>query len=399
MRLATTLGSWLLGFLCACSGAPLDEDVAPPPTENGSPKPAPTTTPATSEALKLARIAVGAAVHTIAITKDDGDDLEGVDVSAALGDDARYPLDLVSKHGFAKLAELAASGTRVAVDRRALLAPIAEGTAQVNAAENYADHQAETGAVDTKPFLFPKIAAPTGCDVSVERKTGDLLDYETELCVAFDRDIASEADLKNATIGYVLCNDLSERAIQILNLDPDNQASGRGFTDAKSRPGFLPLGPYVVVPKDANAFLPKITLRLTVNGEQRQEDAPKNMVWDVARLVREALAAGSDPRFVLDGKPLALLPDGKIVKGTLLVSGTPGGVTLKAPTQVYKITKAALYVASGAFFSGQTVEQFVQAQYVADLRASKTFLKPGDVIEAEGTLLGRQRITVTGGSD
>ena len=404
--------TWLFGVMVACA-APLDQRVddaepmapntpattATTATAGTAPTASPPRPPSTVETLKLARVVVDHAVHTIAITKDDGDTLEGVDLAIALGEDSHYSLDLVTKHGFAKLAELVDAGARMKIARRDLLPPIAEGNAQVNAAENYADHQAETGATATMPFLFPKVAQPTGCEVTVARQSRDLLDYESELCVAFGRDLEKTEDLQGTTVGFMLCNDLSERATQVLKLDPSHQSSGKGFTDAKSRPGFLPVGPYVVVPRNPRTFLPTVTLRLWVNGEQRQEDSPKNMIWDVERLVTEALAAGADPRFELDGKPLALLPEGKLAKGMLLVSGTPGGIILEAPSTQYKVLAAAAYVATGAFLSGKSVEQYVQEKYVDDLRASGKFLKPGDVVEAEGTFLGRQRITISGAND
>lgn len=358
----------------------------------------PAPTASTLDALSLARANVDGAVHLLAVTKDDGATLETADIGEALGEAPRYPLDLVTKHGFAKVAGAIAGAKARTIPRASLLPPIVEGSAQVCAAENYEAHQEETGAAPT-PFLFPKVVVPTSSVVEVARQKGDLLDYEVELCVAFGKDIASEADLTGATVGYVLCNDLSERATQILNLDPNDTASGKGFTDAKSRAGFLPLGPYVVVPKDPAAFASKITLSLAVSGKPRQKDSTTSMIWDVPKIVKQSLAIGKDPRFELAGKPVALLPHGTITKGMLVVSGTPGGVTLRAPGLDFKALKAAEYYATGVFLSGTSLEKYVQEQYVEELRKTGSFLKPGDVVEAEGTMLGRQRITITGSKE
>lgn len=358
----------------------------------------PAETASTLDALTLARASIDGAVHLLAVTKDGGETLDTVDIGEALGEAPRYPLDLVTKHGFAKVATAIATAKPRTIARTDLLPPIVEGTTQVCAAENYKAHQEETGA-DATPFLFPKIVLPTSSTVDVARQKGDLLDYEVELCVAFGKDIASEADLTGTTVGYVLCNDLSERATQVLNLDPNDTASGKGFTDAKSRAGFLPLGPYVVVPKDPTTFVSKITLSLGVSGKPRQKDATASMVWNIPKLVQQALAIGKDPRFTLATKPVALLPDGKIAKGMLLVSGTPGGVALKAPGLDFKVLKAAEYYATGGFLGDKTLEKYVAEQYVEELRKGDAFLKPGDVVEAEGTMLGRQRITISGSKE
>lgn len=360
--------------------------------------PAPAPTAPLAEAISFARATIDGTVHLLAVVKDDGVAIDTVDIGEALGEAPRYPLDLVTKHGFAKVAGAIATAKPRTVSRASLLPPIAEGTAQVCAAENYEAHQAETDAAPT-PFLFPKIVQPTGENVEVARQKGDLLDYEVELCVAFGKDIASASDLTGTTVGYVLCNDLSERATQVLNLDPNDQASGKGFTDAKSRAGFLPLGPYVVVPKDPDAFIAKIRLKLSVDGKPRQDDTTKSMIWKVPEIVKQALAVGDTPRFSLAGKPRALLPDKKIAKGMLVVSGTPGGVNLKAPGLDFKAIKAAEYYAGFVFLQGKTLEKYVQEQYVEELRKGGAFLAPGNVIEAEGTMLGRQRITVTGSKE
>src|SRR5262249_2610132 len=155
--------------------------------------------------------------------------------------------------------------------------------------------------------------------------------------------------LAKVEVGLMVCNDVSERAVQVRAFDPNDPKTAKGFTDGKSRPGFLPLGPYVVVPKDWKAFVPKIGLRLWWNGQARQTDEAAPMIWDIERQVEEALAIGKDARFTHAGKPVALLPDGKIAKGTILVSGTPGGVILKAPSQTFIVAKLADYFAHAGF--------------------------------------------------
>jgi 2,4-diketo-3-deoxy-L-fuconate hydrolase len=282
-----------------------------------------------------------------------------------------------------------------------LLPPIADGTAHVASAENYPDHQQETavGAPVSSPFLFPKIVAPTGSNVDVARQAKDLFDYEVELCATFGADVASAADLARVPVGLLVCNDLSERSVQVRSFDPSHPSTAKGFTDGKSRAGFLPTGPYVVVPRDWKSFVAKIGLRLSLNGQQRQNDQAANMIWDIERQVKEALALGDDPRFTHDGKPVSLLPDRVIKKASILVSGTPGGVILRSPSQAFIAQTLAEYALHAEFIKTPDPQQYVKDRYVEDLRKNGHFLMPGDVIDCEADYLGAIRITVSGSKD
>ncbi len=381
-----------------------DDTGLPEPTtkddEEKKSEPPPTTPlpPSVADALALARVARDGEVHTILVLGSSEQAIEGIDLTLSLGERSTYPLDVVASKGFAAIANVATTGKRESFARSTVLVPIDEVSNHVCTGINYADHSAETGQADVQPFLFPKVAKPTSFETTIERRDGELLDYEVELCVAFGKTIATEADLADNPMGFVVCNDVSERATQILNLDNANQATGKGYTDAKSRPGFLPLGPWVVVPKDPNAYLAKSTIALYRNGKRKQSESPTKMIWKIDRIVKEALALGKDARFELGGKSLALLPTGKIERGTLLMTGTPAGVILQAPTFQYKAAKAAEWIGTGAFLS-MDVETFVKQEFVADLREAREFLLPGDAIEAEATGLGKLRYTITGSKD
>jgi len=68
-------------------------------------------------------------------------------------------------------------------------------------------------------------------------------------------------------------------------MDSQNVTSGKGFPDAKSKKGFLPTGPYLVIPKDWRAFAKELHLQLSINGVTRQEGYAKNMVWNIEKIL------------------------------------------------------------------------------------------------------------------
>ena len=84
---------------------------------------------------------------------------------------------------------------------------------------NYADHAAESGLkVPTEPIIFMKatssIVGPDD-DVVIPRGS-EKSDWEVELAVAIGRPAryVDEADALKHVAGYLICNDVSERAYQ-----------------------------------------------------------------------------------------------------------------------------------------------------------------------------------------
>jgi 2,4-didehydro-3-deoxy-L-rhamnonate hydrolase len=352
----------------------------------------------TSEAVSLARLVIDGKVHTLGVKSYDGKAIVAVDLSNVFGEYPSYPLDLVTKHGMAAIAGAIDTKPTIPVDVAKLAAPVDETTGHIATALNYPEHQTEAGSTGpTTPYLFPKIARATASVSTVDRRAGDLLDYEVEMCAVFGGDIASITDLPKQLYGLMVCNDISDRAAQVMGADPLEPELAEGFTDAKSREGFFPLGPFVVVPKDGPAFAAKRTLDLSLNAGARQHDETKSMVWNIETIVAKALAVGSEPRFTLAGKPVALLPTGKITKGQILVTGTPGGVIFRAPTQKYQAAKIAEYIAKGGpLTTGTDPLTYVKAEYVEELQASGTFMKPGDAVDCQIDMLGSMHITIAG---
>jgi 2-keto-4-pentenoate hydratase/2-oxohepta-3-ene-1,7-dioic acid hydratase in catechol pathway len=128
------------------------------------------------------------------------------------------------------------------------------------------------------------------------------VDYEAELAVVIGKKCknASRKTALDYVLGYTAANDVSAR-------DWQKQWGGGQFCRGKSFDTFAPLGPGLVT---ADEIPDPQTLRITskVNGEIRQDAHTSEMIFDVATLIE--FLSGST----------TLLP------GTIILTGTPGGV-------------------------------------------------------------------------
>lgn len=168
----------------------------------------------------------------------------------------------------------------------------------------------ETGFdLPANPTLFfksPETVTDTRSAVPIPALGQSHLDYEGELTIVIGADAknVSEADALNYVAGYVTGNDVSCRDWQ-MEKDKAGMMPQWGFS--KSFDKYAPLGPAIVSPKllgDASG------LRLTtkVNGEERQNSGTSDLVFGVKKLIS----------FLSTGQTLK--------KGTIIMTGTPGGV-------------------------------------------------------------------------
>lgn len=140
----------------------------------------------------------------------------------------------------------APAATRVSVSATDLGLPVDLGDHHIAAGTNYPEHAGEA-EVEEGPFLFAKLVEPSGPRATVP--AGDaLLDYEVELAFVTLEPLA-EGDVPE-TMGLVVANDYTDRATLLRHVDVWDPASGKGFTTGKSRPGYLPVGDLLVVPRD-----------------------------------------------------------------------------------------------------------------------------------------------------
>jgi 2-keto-4-pentenoate hydratase/2-oxohepta-3-ene-1,7-dioic acid hydratase in catechol pathway len=187
-------------------------------------------------------------------------------------------------------------------------APIARPPAVVCIGMNYAAHAAESGAAPPeRPVIFykhPNTVVGPNDDVLLPRGA-EKVDWEVELGVVIGkrvRYLSSPDEALDHVAGYVLSNDVSERALQL-------ERSGGQWSKGKSCETFNPLGPWLV-PADEVADPQALGLRSWVNGEARQASTTADMVFSVATLLHDL------------SQYMVLEP------GDLLNTGTPEGVAL-----------------------------------------------------------------------
>jgi len=176
---------------------------------------------------------------------------------------------------------------------------------------NYREHIAEGEkaqnikvGVTEHPVFFTKpptsIVPPEG-DILVFQEVSEAVDYEVELAVVIGkpgRNIA-KASAFDHVFGYTILNDITARDVQ--------RRHGGQYFKGKGLDGSCPVGPWIVT-ADAISDPHKLSIGLTVNGEQRQNGNTSDMIFDIPTLIA-SLSEG-----------LTLEP------GDIIATGTPSGV-------------------------------------------------------------------------
>jgi 2-keto-4-pentenoate hydratase/2-oxohepta-3-ene-1,7-dioic acid hydratase in catechol pathway len=259
-------------------------------------------------------------------------------VTALVVPGADDPITALASEDADALRLRAQHGLRVSVPFGELGLPADLGAVHVAAGTNFREHGEEVG-VD-EPFLFPKVVQPTPWNADVPAAAR--LDYEVELCFVALRPLGSAADVPGR-FGVLLCNDFTDRWTLVKGLLGPGEMGTRGFADAKGRAGCLPVGPFLVVPDDLDAFLAGVTLELWVNGALRQRSPASAMIWDLPALVERSFAWRERAyRHAGGTRSILPAPDG-IPARALVLSGTPGGVIF----QPRNLWRGSLYLQPG----------------------------------------------------
>jgi 2,4-didehydro-3-deoxy-L-rhamnonate hydrolase len=191
--------------------------------------------------------------------------------------------------------------------------PVATPSKIVCIGLNYADHAKETGAATPQePIIFLKstssIVGPY--DNIVIPRNSEKTDWEVELAVVISSK-ASYVDEANAmahVAGYVLHNDVSERAFQL--------EMGGTWDKGKGCDTFAPLGPWLVT-KEEIADINNVRLWLKVNDKIMQDGTTANLIFNIPFLVSYV------------SQFMTLLP------GDIISTGTPAGVGLGFKPAIY----------------------------------------------------------------
>ncbi|MGK0463524.1 MAG: 2,4-diketo-3-deoxy-L-fuconate hydrolase [Candidatus Azotimanducaceae bacterium] len=277
-------------------------------------------------ALTFARFVIEDEVHTLLVERISNGQVQGFDLQQAFP--GQHPITLHQQLGFDGLLALRAEhkttspeGTTVPIT--ALRQPQAFNYPHIAAGTNYAEH-AEEVYVDDPPFLFPKLAKTSTFNAPVKAMTSHL-DFEAELCLVPLADIARPE--QQVPMGLVLCNDFTDRWMLLKELRLAAAMGTTGFASAKGRTGYLPVGYLLVIPRDPQ-FYTQIDFQLYVNGEMRQNASAQSMILKPQDIIRQAFISAAQTYYRGD-ETVHLLPSGIIPAGTLILSGTPGGVIFK----------------------------------------------------------------------
>jgi 2-keto-4-pentenoate hydratase/2-oxohepta-3-ene-1,7-dioic acid hydratase in catechol pathway len=253
-----------------------------------------------------------------------------------------------------------------------LLSPVTAPCRVICQGANYRQHMVESGLdPDAKNFnmFFEKsdasLAPPVGEVVRPDHVR--LLDYEIELGLVIGAEVTAARavtpdDLPDLIFGLVIANDVSARDVQL----PQTQ-----FFKGKSYRGFCPVGPYLTVPERGEfPLLNELLLTLAVNGEMRQNDSTRNLVFKPAETLAE-LTAFSD-----------------LSPGDLILTGTPAGCALRVPPPPLRRLMQLL------------PERLLWKAFVKAQQKRAWYLKPGDrmaltIRSSDGRLdLGEQQTLV-----
>jgi len=280
----------------------------------------------------------------------------------------------------------------------------------IGAGLNYSDHRAEVGADNADPeglLLFPKAVAPTGpyAPVRAGARIGAsppqrvrLLDYEVELGFVLLADVDLDNPPDDAArfledVAFFVANDVSDR-------EPIFLDNVHGFTLGKSRPTYLPIGPWLVhgrflAPRTAREGERALGIELRVSKEDassslRQGDTTASMIrgpWEIVSILSARFRRGEvicmrdakgQPRYLHDER-------GIVPAGSLVITGTPGGTAVKAPDLAEKLW---LFAKSG--FSEDAARRALVARVHGEAGALG-YLEPGDRVDVWIERLGRQR--------
>ena len=172
---------------------------------------------------------------------------------------------------------------------------------------NYAEHAKElNNPVPDEPLLFIKPGSSVVCPANgfnIPQDRG-AVHFEIEIAVLIGKPLSrhpNEEEVLDAISGYAPALDLTLRDVQ-----DELKKKGWPWESAKSFAGACVIAPFVV--SDAIADTTDIDVRLTVNGELRQQGNSSDMLYPIVPLIQHM------------AQIFTLQP------GDVVLTGTPAGV-------------------------------------------------------------------------
>lgn len=213
------------------------------------------------------------------------------------------------------------------LDSVKLLAPIPQPGKVIALAGNYSEHIKEAalkrgfklGLSDSprqttvpRPFIMPATVV-IGPDEQIPWPAySEQIDYEIELAVVIGKKTkcVSIEEALDMVAGYTIANDVSARSVTFVagrNKRPWDEFYD--WLNGKWADGFLPMGPYLLTADEIDD-VQNLKLKLTVNGQVRQNANTSQMIYPVADIV-------SFLSYIMTLEP-----------GDVIATGTPAGVAV-----------------------------------------------------------------------
>ena len=235
-----------------------------------------------------------------------------------------------------------------------LLSPVTSDVQIFCQGLNYASHQEEGGVKTGKGqnLIFTKppssICGPR--DDIIRPANCQLLDYEVELALVLKRDVPADTEITNENLldyvgGFTLANDVSARDLCF-------GAPMLQWFKGKGHRTFCPTGPILyLMDSEEVDLLSNLRLTLSLNGESRQDATTDQLIFKPDETLTE-LASFTN-----------------LMKGDMLLTGTPGGVILNASPKV------GLAIVMNLTNDKKRREKLIKSQ--KDVR----YLQPGDQLK------------------
>ncbi len=216
-------------------------------------------------------------------------------------------------------SNIALEDTILSIEDVVLLSPVNNDVQIFCQGLNYASHREEGGVTADKGqnliFTKPGSSISGPFEDIVRPRDCELLDYEIELALILKEDLPPDTPVTQDNLldyvgGLTLCNDVSARDLMF-------GAPMMQWFKGKGQRTFCPTGPILyLLDHDERDLLSQLRLTLTVNGEVKQDATTDQMIFKPEETLTE-IAAFAD-----------------IKAGDMLLTGTPGGVTLNANLKV-----------------------------------------------------------------
>jgi 5-oxopent-3-ene-1,2,5-tricarboxylate decarboxylase / 2-hydroxyhepta-2,4-diene-1,7-dioate isomerase len=183
---------------------------------------------------------------------------------------------------------------------------------------NYVEHAQETSKpVPDEPIYFMKAnSAVIAHEQPILYPDGlGRIDPEGEMAVIIGRRASAvkEEDAASYIGGYAILNDVTARDLQARNI-----GNKHPWFRSKSLDTFCPMGPWIV-PANEKTPVEPLKIRLTVNGEVRQDSSTQYLIFKVPTLIARISAL------------ITLEP------GDVISTGTPEGIAPIYPGDVVEI--------------------------------------------------------------